>query len=146
MLSGGAGPPVIVLHELLGAGPRLFDFAEGLVRLGYRVDVPVFYGKPYEELTPAGAMMRNRVCLWRELHLFATARSSPLVDWVRRLVDDVSGAKRQHVAVIGMCMTGGLVLGLLAHGAVAAGVAAQPSLPWLFRCRSGARACRAHLA
>lgn len=129
MFAQGDGPPVIVLHELMGAGEKLFGFAEHLVRRGYGAYVPVFYGQPYRDVSPLGGLVRNRICLWRELHLFSTGRTSPLVHCLRGLVDDVSDEGRKPVGVVGMCMTGGLVLGLLAHGGVAAGVAAQPSLP-----------------
>lgn len=129
VFSRGAGQSVVVLHELQGAGPELFEFAEKVGQRGYRVHVPVLYGEPYRDMSIPVALVRTRLCLWHELHLFATGRTSPLVRWVGRLVDDLAGDEGEPVAVIGMCMTGGIILGLLAHGAVAAGVAAQPSLP-----------------
>jgi dienelactone hydrolase len=126
--SGGHGPDLVLLHELVGIGDELVDLAEELRVAGYRVHVPELYPPG----STATSMVRARVCLWRELHLFATRRTSPLVGWLRALVASPPGsAPGGDVAVIGMCLTGGLVLGVLASPAVVAGVAAQPSLPFV---------------
>ena len=40
----GSGPPVIVLHELFGAGPALFRFAHRVADEGFEVYVPILFG------------------------------------------------------------------------------------------------------
>lgn len=126
----GSGPPVVLMHEVTGAGPTLLALASELAEAGYRVYTPVFYGDYGRNERPAAALLKARFCLWRQLHLFATNRTSPLVRWLRHLVDVVTDeCGFDAAAVIGMCMTGGLVFGTLGHS-VSAAVAAQPSLPF----------------
>lgn len=126
----GHGPPVVLMHELTGAGPTLLRLASEIADAGYRVYTPVFYGEYGRDERPVAAALKARFCLWGQLHLFATNRTSPLVRWLRHLVDVVTEeCGSETAAVIGMCMTGGLVFGALGQS-VSAAVAGQPSLPF----------------
>lgn len=122
----GNGAPVILMHELDGFSPAFMRLAERLAEI-FHVHAPVFYGDVGETVGP----IRSVICMRREFEAFRLGRSSPIVDWVRGLVGHVQpgGDEERGVGVIGMCMSGGIVLGTISHPAVSAGVAAQPSLP-----------------
>lgn len=122
---GGNGPPVILMHELDGFIPAFMQLA---IRLSesFTIYTPVFYGKVGERFSGLTAYF----CMRREFEVFRLGKTSPIVGWIRDLAADIhrsSGAK--GVGVVGMCMTGGIVLATISHPSVAAGVAAQPSLP-----------------
>ncbi|MEM8988506.1 MAG: dienelactone hydrolase family protein [Pseudomonadota bacterium] len=127
----GAGPAVLVMHELPGMVPEFWRFAHWLVEQGFTVWAPDLYsapGRPSKALGPARGLWR--ACISREIHLFATNASSPVTIWLRALTremyEKVGGA---GVGVIGMCMTGNFALSLVVDVAVRATVASQPALP-----------------
>jgi dienelactone hydrolase len=141
---GPAGPTAraIVLHEVPGATPALERFADELVAAGIEVHVPLLFGRTGKLSLPG--MVRGAVCLWGELAFFTTGRTGRLATWLRGLVDELaltdapgtgdvtSGtepAEMLPVGIVGMCMTGGIVLAAMAHPRVGAVVASQPSLP-----------------
>jgi dienelactone hydrolase len=103
---------------------------------GFRIHVPSFFGG----LAPDSALRRRfhtitgmaKVCVRREFACIATKKTSRVSDWVRALAADIAPIDRPEggVGVIGMCLTGGIVLATVAEKAVGAAVAAQPSLPW----------------
>jgi dienelactone hydrolase len=128
VLSHGTGPRVVVLHELTGVGTGLLRFADELLARGFEVHVPVFYG-PLDGVSGLRGFVLARWCLRRELALFTTGRTSPLVGWLRGLVAELVDATHPQVGVVGMCMTGSLVLATLADATTATVVAAQPALP-----------------
>lgn len=129
--SGGSGPPVILMHELDG-------FAEHFIRLALRlseqftVHAPVLYGQVGQVLPGKIGGLRASYCVRREFHLLRVGKTSPVVAWVRGLASEIweQAPGDLGVGVVGMCLTGGIVLATIAHPAVAAGVAAQPSLPF----------------
>lgn len=127
----GEAPPIVLCHELPGLTPETVKLAERLVGDGFRVYLPLLYGKalqPYSDLK--SGLNVPRLCLSREFHLFARERTSPVADWLRELcgwVSEENGGAR--VGVVGMCLTGGFVLVTTIHPAVGAGVLAQPALP-----------------
>ena len=126
-----ADPPVLVMHELFGLSPGNIAFAEHLAAAepGYRVYVPVLFGTPGR--SSYLGLLGSKICLRREFVIFRSGRSSPIVTWMRELIADVS---RRHggrdLGVIGMCFSGGFVLGMIADESVAIGIASQPSLPF----------------
>jgi dienelactone hydrolase len=128
VLSHGYGPRVVVCHELTGVGPGLLRFADELLERGFEVHVPVFYG-PLDGVGGLRGFVLARWCLRRELVLFTTGRTSPLVGWLRGLVAELIDETHPQVGVVGMCMTGSLVLATLADASTATVVAAQPALP-----------------
>ena len=124
----GEGPPIVIMQELPGIGPQTLRLALGLIDEGYSTYLPHLFG-PLGKVSFAGNI-RRIFCLRREYHLFAANKASPIVDWMRALCREVkqrSGAR--GVGTIGMCLTGGFALTLMADDAVLAGVASQPSLP-----------------
>lgn len=127
---GDDGPPVVLLHEVFGPSPSTMQLAEALATgdPGFTVHVPALFGR-HGAATPLG-VLGSKICLRREFVLFRTGRTSPIVGWLRHLVDEVS---QRHdgrpVGVVGMCLTGGFALAMVTHDRVAAAVASQPSLP-----------------
>jgi len=123
----GSGAGIVLLHELPGMTPPCVALAERLVAAGYRVFMPLLFGRPLKD-----TILRNtlRICVSREIWLFRTRRTSPIVDWLRSLcrkVWDECGGR--GVGVIGMCLTGNFAITLLAEESVLAPVVCQPTLP-----------------
>lgn len=124
----GEGPPVVLVQELPGIGPQTLHLADRLVSAGYHVVLPHLFG-PLGRVSFVGNLGRV-LCMRRELRMFASHQSSPMVGWLRALCRDVR--ERRGVAgvgVIGMCLTGNFAITLIADDAVLAAVASQPSLP-----------------
>ncbi len=124
----GDGPPVIIIQELPGIGQETISLADELIKSGYRVYLPHLFG-PIGRTSFAGNMVRV-MCMHREFSLFASNRSSPIVDWLRALARHVrEQTNAPGVGVIGMCLTGNFAISLIADDNVLAAVAAQPSMP-----------------
>jgi len=126
----GAGPAVIVVHEIPGIHPGMAAFAQRLLAAGYRVYLPSLFGRPGQPVS-TGAVLGSilRVCITREFAILAD-RTSPVVTWLRALA---AKAHREcggpGVGAIGMCVTGGFALAMAVEPAVWAPVASQPALP-----------------
>jgi dienelactone hydrolase len=126
----GAGPAVIVIHEIPGIHPGIISFAQRLLAAGYTVYLPSLFGRPGQPAS-TGAVLRSilRVCVTREFAILAD-RTSPVVTWLRALA---ATAHREcggpGVGAIGMCLTGGFALAMAVEPAVWAPVASQPGLP-----------------
>jgi dienelactone hydrolase len=132
LTTGAVGPAVIVLPEVFGIAPTLVRFCRWVRDAGFRVYVPAIVGKPdasAEEKAPGLGTILG-LCVSREIFLFATNRSSPVVDWLKALARE---AHREcggpGVGVIGMCLTGGFALSMAVDPVVMAPVMAQPGLP-----------------
>jgi dienelactone hydrolase len=119
-------PPVLLLHEIPGLLPETVCFADALVRRGYRVYMPLFFGRFGRH---ASALRRMAVCAGPNINCVST-RESPVVSKLRTLRDRIAA---QHggrkLGVIGMCMSGGMPLAL-AEKNVEAVVLSQPALPF----------------
>lgn len=124
----GNGPPVIVIHELLGLTPPIRAFADRLAA-HFRVYLPVLFGPVPADSPLAKGIAATRCCISREVDIFRTGRTSRVVTPLRALAVHLA-RDRQPVGVIGMCMSGGFALALAAQAPVAGSVAAQPSLPF----------------
>ena len=132
------GPGVMLMHELPGMTPSCIGLAKRLAwSEGFRVYLPLLYGEPGDD---APWLNLARICVSREFHAFATGKSSPITVRLRqlgqRMVEECQG---DDIGVIGMCLTGGFVLSMLADKDVVAGVCCQPALPfapWGSRARS----------
>ncbi|HWL36952.1 MAG TPA: dienelactone hydrolase family protein [Frankiaceae bacterium] len=127
----GSGPPVLVLHELMGLTPPALAFARRVVDSGFTVYLPVLSGPA--PATSRGDMLKAAlgVCVSREIHLLKSGATSPIVTPLRalaRYATDKAGTR--GAGVVGMCFSGGFALALAADEPVLAGVAAQPSLPY----------------
>ncbi len=132
VFAAGAGPAVIVMHELPGITPELLRFALRVAGAGFRAIVPWLFGTPGRpESRGYVACSMVRACLSRELHVLAADRSSPIADWLRALARHAHGeCGGPGVGAVGMCITGNFALALAVDPWVAAPVLAQPALPW----------------
>ncbi len=128
-------PAVVLLHELPGMVEECIELARHLSdphdgHDGYQVHMPLLFGTPGESENPLN-MLRYGWCMRKEIYLFKAGVTSPITAWLARLVREASTRSgSERVAVIGMCLTGGLVFGLLTQTNVRAVVASQPSAPF----------------
>jgi dienelactone hydrolase len=134
IFSVGIGPEVVVLHEAPGMTDACLKLGLILAE-SFRVHLPPLFDEPGGD---SGFLRsaRNivRICISREFHAFAANKTSPVVGWLRALchrLKELSG--EEGVGVVGMCLTGGFALALVADDAVLAPVVAQPSLPFIHR-------------
>ena len=125
----GEGPPVVLVQELPGIGKESLRLADRLVEAGYEVVIPHLFG-PIGR-TAMGSNLLRVMCLRREFRLFAKRKSSPIVDWLRALCDDLRKSRGvAGVGVIGMCLTGNFAITLIGDDSVLAAVASQPAMPF----------------
>lgn len=130
LYAGGAGPTVILIHELGGLDVTTLDIADHLCTAGFRVVLPVLVGRARREGTAGSAALNwIRICISREVHVFLTGRTSPVAVWLRALCQRERGA-HPGVGVVGMCFSGGFALAAAVDESVLAAVASQPALPW----------------
>jgi dienelactone hydrolase len=138
----GTGPAVVVIAEMPGITPKVVAFADRVAAIGCSVVLPHLFGEPGRELDPAHklagigyvASSMLPACVSREFVVFATGRTSPVVEWLRAL------ARAEHercggpgVGAVGMCFTGGYALAMSTEPALLAPVLSQPSLPMALR-------------
>ena len=124
----GEGSPVVLIQELPGIGQATLRLAEKLIAAGHTVFMPHLFG-PIGKVSMVGNIARV-FCMRREFSLFSARKSSPIVDWLRALCQQVkadTGAK--GVGVIGMCLTGNFAITLIADDSVLAAVSSQPAMP-----------------
>jgi dienelactone hydrolase len=128
----GAGPGVIIIHEMPGLHPLVVRFADHVAAAGMTVYLPNLFGRPGKPVTIGYALgeMLKGICIRREFDVWAANRSSPIVDWLRALARKVhSECGGRGVGAVGMCFTGGFALAMMTEPAVTAPVLSQPSLP-----------------
>ena len=128
----GKGPAVIIIHEIPGLHPLVVRFADHVAAAGMTVFLPSLFGTPGKPATMGYAYgeMLKAICVRREFTVWATDRSSPIVDWLRAL------ARKAHaecggrgVGAVGMCFTGNFALAMMTEPSVVAPVLSQPSMP-----------------
>lgn len=128
----GAGPAVIVIHEMPGLHPLVVRFADHVAAAGMTVYCPNLFGvagRPAAHPLSVATMLAG-VCIRREFNVWATDRSSPIVDWLRALARKThSDCGGKGVGAVGMCFTGGFALSMMTEPSVVAPVVSQPSLP-----------------
>jgi dienelactone hydrolase len=128
----GAGPAVIVIHEIPGPHPGVFEFARRVIAAGFSTYLPVLFGTPGREVS-GGYMVSSiaRACVSREFTLFATGKTSPISGWLRALAAQAhQECGGPGVGAVGMCFTGGFALGMMVDDRMLAPVLSQPSLPF----------------
>jgi dienelactone hydrolase len=128
----GAGPAVIVMHEMPGLHPLVLRFASRVAAAGMTVFCPSLFGEPGRKVTRGYALatIARAICVRREFSVWATDRSSPIVDWLRALARSVHAeCGGAGVGAVGMCFTGGFALAMMTEPSVVAPVLSQPSLP-----------------
>ena len=127
----GSGPGVMVIHEIPGITPAVLEFAEEVVARGFTVVMPSLFGRPGAPGTVLETVRSiASVCVSREFTMFALGRTTPVATWLqslaRELHQELGGP---GVGAVGMCLTGGYALAMLADAPVAAPVLAQPASP-----------------
>jgi dienelactone hydrolase len=123
----GEGPPIIIWQELPGILPEMITLGERMAAAGYTIYMPHLFGRIGKFDMGRNLLM---LCIRHEFHLFAAKKSSPVTNWMRALCQTVQGRHDgQQVGTLGMCLTGGFALTLMADDSVIGGVASQPSLP-----------------
>ncbi len=128
----GAGPAVIVIHEMPGLHPGVIRFSDRVADAGMTVFCPHLFGvagRPASHPLGAATMLAG-MCVRREFAVWNAGVSSPIVDWLRALArqaHEECGGK--GVGAVGMCFTGGFALAMMTETAVVAPVLSQPSLP-----------------
>jgi dienelactone hydrolase len=128
----GTGPAVIVIHEMPGMHPLVIRFADHIVEAGMTAVLPSLFGTPGKQVSMAYGLaeMVKGICVRREFTVWATDRSSPIVDWLRALSREMhSQCGGKGVGAVGMCFTGNFALAMMTEPAVVAPVLSQPSLP-----------------
>jgi dienelactone hydrolase len=128
----GTGPAVIVIHEMPGLHPLVIRFADRVAAAGMTVFCPSLFGEPGRPVSAGYAIgtMLKAICISREFDVWATDRSSPIVDWLRALAAKAHAeCGGRGVGAVGMCFTGNFALAMMTEPAVVAPVLSQPSLP-----------------
>jgi dienelactone hydrolase len=128
----GTGPAVIIIHEMPGMHPLVVRFADHVAAAGMTVFLPNLFGKPGKPVTVGYALgeMFMGICIRREFDVWATDRSSLIVDWLRALARKAHGeCGGRGVGAVGMCFTGNFALAMMTEPSVTAPVLSQPSLP-----------------
>jgi dienelactone hydrolase len=118
LLRCGSGPAVIVIAEMPGITPKVLAFARMVAGIGCSAVLPVLFGEPGRDPVPrmpnplaaliyAGDSIL-RACISHEFTVWASGKSSPVVDWLRALaVFEHERCGGPGVGAIGMCFTGG---------------------------------------
>ena len=136
VLVAGAGPAVILMHELPGFVPEFWRLARWIAQAGFRVYAPALYdapGTPLEELHQVHGRIGGmaRACVSREIRLFAKHGGSPISNWLRALARHVHAeAGGPGVGAIGLCLTGNFAWSVAVEPSVTAAVAGEPALPF----------------
>lgn len=119
---------VVIIQELPGIGQETLALADRFINRNFKVVLPHLFG-PIGKVNMLGNFLRV-LCMRKEFHLFASNRSSPIVDWLKALCQKIKADNQVNgVATIGMCLTGNFAISLMADEAVLASFASQPSLP-----------------
>jgi dienelactone hydrolase len=121
----GAGPAVVLIHELPGMTPECVELARKLADEGYAVYMPLIFGEPNENY---GMTPLLWPCVWKEFSVLSAHGKSPAADWLRALARQAHAERGgKGVGAIGMCFTGRFALSLMMDAEMIAPVLSQPS-------------------
>src|SRR3954451_21590112 len=89
----GSGPAVVVIAEIPGITPKVIEFAKRVEALGCTVLLPHLFGDPGRDQYKGGMVravpyvMSSMVpaCISSDFHAMATAKTSPVIEWLRAL-------------------------------------------------------------
>jgi dienelactone hydrolase len=127
----GAGPAVIVMHEMPGISPHVLRFARWVRDAGFTVYLPSLFG--VDGAVPSaeqGAAIFQRACVSAEFRALGAGVASPVTHWLRALARTAhTECGGRGVGAIGMCFTGNFALSMMLEPVMLAPVLAQPSLP-----------------
>jgi dienelactone hydrolase len=128
----GAGPAVVLMHEIDGMTPECVGVADRIAAAGFTVYLPLFFGEPNVRL-PLLEWPRALFCVRHEFNLLHSNGASPVAEWLRELcrrADKLCGGR--GVGVIGLCLTGNVVLSAMLEPVVRVPVLCEPALPFGF--------------
>ena len=128
---GGAGPAVIVIHEVPGLHPEAIAPGRRAVDAGFTVYMPSLFGTPASPSAGVTRCARSHVRNAREFVTMATDRTSPIIGWLRRLAADAHaecGGPGSEPS--GCASPGGSRFGMMVDETMLAPVLSQPSLPF----------------
>jgi dienelactone hydrolase len=120
----GAGPAVVLIHELPGMVPECVELGRRIAAEGYSVYMPLLFGEPMKNY---GMTPLLWPCIWKEFSVLSTHGASPAADWLRALSRKAFADRGgKGVAAIGMCFTGRFALSLMMDKELIAPVICQP--------------------
>ncbi len=120
----GAGPAVVLIHELPGMVPECVELGRKIAAEGYSVYMPLLFGEPMKNY---GVKPLLWPCVWKEFSVLSTHGKSPAADWLRALSRKAFADRGgKGVAAIGMCFTGRFALSLMMDKELIAPVICQP--------------------
>lgn len=127
--------PVLLLHEIPGLTPETFALAQRLEKDGFRVYMPLLFGKPARRLN---CLRLGLMLLHPASNPFAKSEVSPRIRFARATIDAIAERNpARKIGVIGMCLTGNFGIPLLSDPRVGAAVLSQPAVPFLFKSALG---------
>jgi len=128
----GAGPGVVIVHEIPGITPEVAHLGRRVADAGFTAVLPSLFGTPGKEFSGTYvAAQLARACISREFQVLARRMSSPITDYLRALARQVHAeCGGPGVGALGMCLTGNFALSMMLDEAVMAPVLSQPSLPF----------------
>ena len=114
----GAGPGVVIIHEVPGITPPVERFANYVVEAGFTAFLPHLFGTPGKTAWWLCARADGARGHLREFQVLAAGGSSPVTDWLRAL------CRHAHANAAGpgrrdrMCLTGNFALSLMVDESV----------------------------
>jgi dienelactone hydrolase len=130
----GSGSPIILMHEITGMTPELIGLGHRIASSHFTVYLPHFFGPVGKRDEAAGFLF----CLRREFNCFSRNKPSPIAEWLRELCRRASAeCGGSGVGVIGLCLTGNVVLSMMTEPVVLVPVMCEPALPFLYKTSLG---------
>lgn len=124
--SSGAGPVIMLLHEMPGMSLSNLALAQCLGREGFSVYLPLLFGEPGQARFLGGYFQS---CATDGFNCSSPDGGSAILNPLRETRARIVQRSGAPVGIIGMCLTGAFPLALLGDG-VAAAVLCQPTLPF----------------